>query len=161
MTAEPQAEHRWLDRLVGEWTCEGEATMDPGQPPARFKTTESVRSLGGLWVVAEGRGEMPDGASMTSIMTLGYDPARGRFVGTFVASMMTHLWLYDGALDADGAKLVLDTEGPDITTDGRTSTRFQDIVEVQSDDRRTLTSLMLGGDGIWSQVMRADYRRTA
>ena len=34
------------------------------------------------------------------IMTLGYDPQKKRFVGTLIGSMMTHLWVYDGALDA-------------------------------------------------------------
>lgn len=158
-TAQPQKEHRWLDRLVGEWTCEGEATMEPGQPPTPFTTTESVRSLGGLWVVAEGRGDMPGGETMTSLMTLGYDPGKGRYVGTFVASMMTHLWLYDGALDAGGTVLTLDTEGPDFSAEGKGTARFQDIIEIKDDDRRTLTSRMLGGDGQWRQVMSAEYRR--
>ena len=46
MKTEPQKEHQWLQKLVGEWTCESEATMEPGKPPERFKGTESVRSLG-------------------------------------------------------------------------------------------------------------------
>ena len=33
MKAEPQKEHQWLQKLVGEWTSEGEADMGPGQPP--------------------------------------------------------------------------------------------------------------------------------
>jgi hypothetical protein len=37
-----------LQKLVGEWTAEGEATTEPGKPPEKFKSTESVRSLGGL-----------------------------------------------------------------------------------------------------------------
>lgn len=48
---------------------------------------------------------------MTTIMTIGYDPHRQRFVGTFVASMMTHLWMYEGALDDGERVLTLETEG--------------------------------------------------
>lgn len=59
--AEPQKEHRWLQKLVGEWTFEGEAPMGPDKPPEKFKGTERVRSLGDLWFVAEGQGEMPGG----------------------------------------------------------------------------------------------------
>ncbi len=45
-------------------------------------------------------GEMPDGSTSRSIMTLGLiDPQQKRFVGTFIASMMTHLWVYNGAFD--------------------------------------------------------------
>ena len=62
MKTEPQKEHQWLQKLVGEWTYEGEATMEPGEPPAKMTGTESVRSLGGLWILAEGQGEMPPAA---------------------------------------------------------------------------------------------------
>jgi hypothetical protein len=48
MKTEPQQEHQWLQQLVGEWTYEAEATMEPGQPPSKFEGSESVRSLGGL-----------------------------------------------------------------------------------------------------------------
>ena len=37
MKTEPQKEHQWLQQLVGEWTYEAEATMEPGQPPSKFE----------------------------------------------------------------------------------------------------------------------------
>ena len=74
--AAPQEEHLWLQQLVGEWTSEAEMTTVPGGPPETCKSTESVRSLGGLWILAEGRGEMPGGVSATMLMTLGYDPGK-------------------------------------------------------------------------------------
>jgi hypothetical protein len=158
MHSEPQKEHQWLHQLVGEWTSEGEATMGPGQPPERFKGTESVRSLGGLWILAEGQGEMPGGGPATTLMTLGYDPAKGRYVGTFIGSMMTHLWLYDGALDAAGRALALDAEGPSMAGDG-TLARYRDVIEVRSDDHRVLTSHVLGDGRTWRPFMTAHYRR--
>jgi hypothetical protein len=45
--SEPQPQHQWLQKLVGDWTYEGEALMGPGQPPIKSEGTESVRSLGG------------------------------------------------------------------------------------------------------------------
>lgn len=121
MAAEPQAEHRWLQRLAGEWQFEAECAMEPGQTPSKSAGAESVRPLGGLWVVAEGKwGEMAGcGSSAATLMTLGHDPRRGRFVGTWIDSMMAHLWVYDGALDAAGRVLTLDTEGPDPAAGGR------------------------------------------
>lgn len=86
MKAEPQKEHAWLQKLVGEWMFEGECVMGPEQPPMKSTGVESVRSLGGLWAICEGRGEMPAGSGPSnSIMTLGYDPQKGCFVGSFVA----------------------------------------------------------------------------
>jgi hypothetical protein len=95
MKMEPQKEHQWLQRFVGEWTFEGEATMEPGQPPSKFTGTESVRSLGGLWFLAEGQGEMPGCGAVTTLLTLGYDSQKQRYVGTWIGSMMTHLWVKD------------------------------------------------------------------
>lgn len=157
MMAEPQKEHRWLEKLVGEWTYETEATMEPGKSPEKWTGTESVRSLGGLWILAEGHGEMP-GCEGTMMLTLGYDPQRSRFVGTWIGSMMTHLWVYDGALDEAENVLTLDTEGPAMSGDGKMA-KYKDVVELKSDDHRVLRSSVLGDDGQWHELMRTSYRR--
>jgi hypothetical protein len=158
MHAEPQKEHQWLQKLVGEWTSESEMEMEPGKSPERCKGTESVRSLGGLWIVGEGSGEMPGGGLATMILTLGYDPQKGRYVGTWVGSMMTHLWIYEGSLDAAGKVLTLDTEGPSFAGDGKL-VKYQDVITLESHDHRILTSRTLGDDGKWREFMTAHYRR--
>jgi hypothetical protein len=139
---EPHEEHRWLQRLVGEWTFDGEATMGPDQPVETFTGREHVRSLGGLWVLAEGEGESPDGSIDRSVMTLGYDPQTARYVGTWIGSMMTHLWVYDGVLDAAGRVLTLEAEGPSMAGDG-TMAMYRDVIELQDDDHRVLTAHVL------------------
>jgi hypothetical protein len=158
MMAKPQQEHQWLHKLVGEWTYEGEAMMEPGKPPHKFSGTESVRSLGGLWILAEGEGEMPGGAAATMLLTLGYDPQQKQYVGTWIGSMMTHLWVYEGALDAAERVLTLDAEGPNMATEGKMA-KYKDVIEFKSDDHRVLTSQMLGDDGKWRGVMTANYWR--
>lgn len=159
MQAEPQKEHQWLQRFVGNWNYESECSMGPGQPPQKFAGTESVCSLGGLWVLCEGRGDMPGGGIGLTLMTLGYDPARKRFVGTFIGSMMTHLWIYDGALNAACTTLTLEAEGPSFTGDGKMA-KYRDVIEFKSDDHRTLSSFGLGDDGKWTGFMTAHYRRS-
>jgi len=159
MKAEPQKEHQWLQRLVGDWAYEAEAAMGPGQPPAKSRGTESVRPLGALWVVGEGEGECPGGGPAKTMLTIGYDPRTKRFVGTWVGSMMAHLWVYDGSLDAAGEVLTLEAEGPDFAGEGRMA-KYQDVTEFRGDDHRVLTSRVLGGDGQWREFMTAHYRRT-
>jgi len=158
MDAKPQKQHQWLDQLVGEWTSEAECSMEPGKPPETFRGTESVRSLGGLWVVAEGQGEMPGGGPATTLMSLGYDPRTQRFTGTFIGSMMTHLWIYDGALDAAERVLTLEAEGPSMADQTKMAT-YRDVIELESRDHRTLTSHARGDDGEWYAFMTAHYRR--
>lgn len=159
MDQKPQKEHRWLEKLAGEWAYETEAAMEPGKPPEKFTGTESVRSVGGLWIVCEGRGIMPDIGMATTIMTLGYNPLTKRFVGTFIGSMMTHMWLYDGELDATGKVLTLDTVGPSFTAEGK-MVKYQDVIEIVDDDHRMLSSGTVGEDGKWHKFMSATYRRT-
>jgi hypothetical protein len=157
MMAEPQKEHHWLQKLVGEWTSEAEM-MEPGKPPEKVKGTESVRPLGGLWILAEGQAEMPGGGEGTMLMTLGYDPQKKRYTGTWIGSMMTHLWVYDGELDAAERVLTLNSDGPSMAGEGKMA-KYKDVIEVKSDDHRVLTSHVLSDDGKWQQFMTANYRR--
>ena len=157
---EPSKEHLWLQRLVGKWTFEADCQMGPDQPPMKSTGKETVRSLGGLWTVGEGEGEMPGGGMCQSIMTLGFDPRTKRFVGTFIASVMTHLWPYSGTLDAAEKVLTLDSEGPSFAGDDSMS-KYQDIIEFISDDHRILSSQFLGPNGAWVPFMKSHYRRTS
>jgi hypothetical protein len=158
MQVEVQKEHEWLRRLVGSWTYESEAIMAPGQPPVKMVGSELVRSLGDVWVICEGKGECPGEGTGFTVMSLGYDTAKKRFVGSFIGSMMTNLWIYDGALDPTGTKLVLDAEGPTMAGDGSTA-KYQDTIEIKSPDHRVLRSSILLPDGKWQQFMTSHYRR--
>ena len=157
MKIEPQKEHKWLQQMLGEWTCEAECSMGPDQPPSKTKGSETVRSLGGLWTIGEGEGEMPGGGMATMRMTLGYDPQKQRYVGSWVGSMMTHMWIYEGTLDPSGSVLTLDAQGPSFAGDGSMA-KYQDVIAFESDDHRVLTSRVLG-DGKWTAFMTAHYRR--
>ena len=154
MTAEVREQHRWLQRLLGEWTSEIPGGPESTEP---FRGTETGRSIGDVWVALENRGQggCPGGES-TTVMTLGYDAQQGRFVGTWIGSMMTYLWVYSGHLDEEGA-LVLEAEGPSMSGEG--TAKYRDVIRFHSDDHRTLTSHTLGEDGTWTQFMPAHYPR--
>jgi hypothetical protein len=158
MAAEPQPEHRWLEKLVGRWAYESTMQIGPDTPPETFSGEETVRSLGGLWILAEAEGAMPGGGIATMVQTIGYDPLRKRFVGTWVGSMMTYLWVYEGELAADGRTLTLDTEGPEMANPEKLA-KFRDVIGITSTDERTLTSHILGADGSWQEIMKITYRR--
>ncbi|MCU0705311.1 MAG: DUF1579 domain-containing protein [Fimbriiglobus sp.] len=157
MKVEPQAEHRWLEQLAGEWEWEMVAPAGPDQPPSQHTGTESAHMLN-VWALCHGTYAMPDGGTARTLMTLGFDPTKGKFVGTFVGSMMTHLWVYEGELDPAGKVLTLNADGPNFADPIKTA-KYQDVIEVVSPDHRTLTSRFQGEDGQWVQFMHADYRR--
>lgn len=158
MMAEPQKEHQWLQQLVGEWTFESEVSMGPDKPSMKSAGTESVRSLGGLWIVGEGKGETPNGQMGTMLITVGYDPEKKKYVGTWVGSMMTKLWVYEGYLNEAGTTLTLEAEGPDMTDPGKTA-KYQDIIEIKGNDEHLFYSQAQGGDGQWHRFMNSTYRR--
>lgn len=101
---------------------------------------------------------MPCHGPATIIMTLGYDQQKRQYVGAWIGSMMTHLWVYEGQLDAAGKELILNSEGPGMCAEGK-MVKFRDVIAWKSEDHRVLTSRMLGEDGQWRQIMTADYRR--
>lgn len=155
--AKPDANHQWLNQMVGDWTIKSEFIMAPGDEPMRMEGTETVRSLGNLWTIAEGHAEM-SGTPLTWVLTLGYDARKKAFVGSWVDSTASHLWTYTGTLDESKKVLTLDTEGPSFT-DPTKDSKFRETLEVKSADHRTFTSSILGDDGKWITFVRSDYRR--
>jgi hypothetical protein len=157
MEATPQVQHQWLDKFIGKWTSESEYQMEPNGEPSKSTGTEIVRSIGGLWIIAECESDMPDGCVGKTMMTLGFDPQLDRFVGTFIGSMMTYMWIYNGSLDATQKVLILDTEGQNFTQTAMA--KYQDIIEFVSDDHRVMKSQILMEDGTWNHFMTAHYHR--
>jgi hypothetical protein len=155
---EPTKEHIWLQQFVGEWETEAEITMDPSQPPMKGKGTESVRALGGFWVVGEGTGTMEGmPGTMKSVLTLGYDPAAKKYIGSWIDSMTSTYWKYEGSVDASGKTLTLDTEGPCPMKPGLV--KFKEVTEFKDKDHRVFTSSILGDDGKWTKMVTVNYRR--
>lgn len=156
----PVKEHEWLGQLVGEWETEAEAKLDPSQPPVKCVGTESIRSIGGFWVLNETRGTPPGSdVPMTGLMTLGYDPEKKKYVGTWVDSMTGHLWTYEGTVDSSGKKLTLLTEGPaPFLPAGKA--KYRESVEIKDKDYKVFTSSIEVAPGEWHTFMTSHARRT-
>jgi hypothetical protein len=153
MIEQPTDGHRWLERLLGEWTYEGQAG-EQGNSNGR----ERVRTLDGLWYILEATGEPAGGGPEKSIMTLGFDPQTGRYTGTWIGSMMSKLWIYDGELDPSGRVLSLFSEGPSMDGSGATA-KYKDVIEMVSDDHRTLKGHIETADGGWECITTTHYHR--
>jgi hypothetical protein len=158
MGTKPVQEHQWLQKLVGDWRVETEMTMEPDQPRQKAQGTESVRSLGGLWALTEGKTTMPDGTAMTYYAALGYDVSFKEYRGCWFASMSSHLWKQVGELSADGKVMTLNCVGPNMTKDGETA-NYREVIEILDADHRTLTSYGQDDKGAWQEFMQAHYTR--
>lgn len=154
----PTEHHRFLDRLVGEWlflTSTGMEGYDPEDPLNRW--TERIRSIGGLWVVAEAEGTM-GGDRAAMIMTLGYDPREGHYVGSWIGSMMDKFWVYKGWLEDHGQTLVLEAEGPSMEDPERTEL-YRDVIHFIDEDTRRFSGSIKKPGGSFHTFMTSVSKR--
>lgn len=152
----PVKEHEWLKQLEGEWESEMEVHMPGADTPVKGKGTETGRMLGGFWLIAEGQGEMM-GMKMSSRFTLGYDPEAKKYTGTWVDSMGSYLWKYEGSVDSTGKILTLNTEGPCPMKPGKS--KFKEVIEIKDKDTKVFTSSMQGDDGKWTLMVKVTSKR--
>jgi hypothetical protein len=149
--------HRWLQQLVGDWTFSGECQTPQGPQSQTGRLT--VRPFGDLWVQMEGESDVASDI-MRSIITLGFDPVKDKFVGSFIATVMTHFWVYEGARDADGKTLPLKCKGPRV--DGAPGLAdYEDVIEVTDKDNFSLRGRVQQDDGTWLEFMTTKYTRSS
>lgn len=155
MFASPQAEHQWLDQLLGNWSFDHECDMPDGLKN-KTQGTMTCRSLGGLWLICESTGDSSEDP-WSSIMTLGFDPAQQCFVGTFIGSMMSNIWPYHGVLDPARKRLPLESKGPKF--DGEGVGRYRDTIEIIDKNEWLFTSELENDHGDWVQFLLGRHCR--
>jgi hypothetical protein len=151
----PEPEHAFLKRFTGEWTSTSEAKGAPDQPALTSHGTLRCRMLGEFWVVCDA--EMSGGGmQIKAVQTIGYDPAKKKYVGTWVDSMMNHLWTYEGTVK--GNTLTLEAEGPNCM-DGGKLTKMRDIYEFKSETEIAVSSQAQNDAGEWVTFMTGVSKR--
>lgn len=149
-------EHAFLKNFVGTWEGTNECKLGPDDT-TKCQASLTARLLGEHWMVADVTCSMPEG-KMTGLLTVGYDPAKKKYVGTWVDSAFNHLWKYEGEVDKSGKKLSLYAEGPNFMAEGKTA-KFVDIYEFVSADEVHATSKMQMEDGTWFTMMTGVSKR--
>jgi hypothetical protein len=150
----PGPEHALLKGDVGVWDAAVEIFGGPA--PTTSKGSETNTLLGnGLWLITDFKGEMM-GAPFQGHGTAGWDPAKKKYVGTWVDTMSTGVLLSEGTYDASTKTMTSWMEGPDMT--GKV-TKMRTVTEYKSPDSRVFTMYAPGPDGKEAQTMRITYTR--
>jgi hypothetical protein len=153
----PGKEHALLKSLTGEWIVSGKFFMDPSQPPMEIKGMETGKmELGGFWLLSEFKSEM-FGAPFEGRSTMGYSPAKKKYVGTWVDSMVPHLFVTEGEADAAGKVITMVGDGLDPATGKSSKERW--VIEVKSDELHTMTFYNNGSDGKERKTGELTYTR--
>jgi hypothetical protein len=98
----PGAPHKLLARMAGRWNVKGACSMEPGSPPIEHTgTSEQKVILDGRFLKQEFSGEMM-GSPFTGIGYTGYDNHSGKYVSTWLDSMGTGIYYFEGTAGADG-----------------------------------------------------------
>lgn len=96
------APHKMLASLVGSWTTKTTAWMGPDQPAMESTgTCEQTMLLGGRYLRQEYSGEMM-GDTFTGINLIGYDNHTKKYVSTWIDSMSTGIYYFEGTASEDG-----------------------------------------------------------
>lgn len=150
----PGLEHKLLADDVGTWDAVVEMRMAPGAPPETSKGIEKVSMLGGFWQVTDFESTMM-GQPFKGHGLAGFDPAKKKYVWTWVDSMSSGLSIGEGTYDAQTKTLTGTMEGPG--PDGKPMKLKETIV--WKDGGRVFTMAAPGPDGKDFTMMRIVYTR--
>jgi hypothetical protein len=148
----PGPEHEMLKKDVGTWDATVEMSASPEMPASVSKGVEKVTMLGGFWQLSEFQSEMM-GMPFEGRGTMGFDPAKKKFVGTWVDSMTPGYYTVEGTYDAATKTLTATMEGPDPS--GKV-TRTKETTEWKDADTRVFTMYAPDGKTV---SMRISYKR--
>jgi hypothetical protein len=151
----PGPEHELLKKDVGTWDATVEMMMPPGQPPAKG-TEVNVMGPGGLWLITDFKSDNMMGAAFQGHGVGGWDPAKKKYVGTWVDSMSTGVSLTESTYDPATKTLTGMLEGPG--PDGQPM-KMKAVTQYKDDGSRVFTMYMKGPDGKEAPTMRITYTR--
>jgi hypothetical protein len=146
---------------VGTWDATIKSWMQgPAEEPSVSKGVETVKLMpGGLWALSEFHGKFGEmdfhGAGQT-----GYDPAKKKYIGTWVDSMSPTFMTMEGEYDASTQTTTSFAKGVDPSGKAYDSK----MVEVHKDkEHRTMTMYMKSEDtkNEYAKIMEISYVKRA
>jgi hypothetical protein len=132
-----------------------ESFMPGAAEPMVSKGTETNAMMGGLWLITEFKADMM-GQPFQGHGVSGWDPAKKKYVGTWVDTMSAGLGLSESTYDAASKTMTGTFEGPDPS--GKV-TKVSSSVVWKGPDTRVFTMSAPGPDGKDATMMRITYTR--
>jgi hypothetical protein len=153
---QPTAEHKILAADVGTWDASIKSYHGgPDSEPSVSKGTEVNDMLaGGLWMTSKFEGEF-GGSKFEGRGQFGFDPHKGKYVGTWIDSMSPSISVLEGSYDA--ATKTMTYTGDGVGPDG---TKFkQKMVTTTKDDGTRVFTLYMKFDKDEVKFMEITYTK--
>ncbi len=150
----PQDEHKLLQRFDGQWQFTKKSVPADGRSDQVGSGEVSAKMLGDFFVLSQWKGEIY-GAKFQAAQTLGFDPRKQRYVGTWADSIMSHQWQLEGRADKSESTLVINSKGPGA--DGK-PTEYREWYRFRSADEIHVRSEMKK-DEKWVEFMTTELKR--
>ena len=154
--ATPTDEHAVLNQFVGEWKTTGKGT-DPSGKQTEMSGYEFDRMvLGDFWLFFVYNSQMA-GKPFVGHGMIGYDPAKKKYVGSWVDSMSPFMTTLEGTADRKTKSITLDAIGTDPMTEKACKGRL--VFEFQDNDHRSVRSYKIDESGEAKLAFELHYTR--
>ena len=111
--ATPGEPHKLLASRAGSWSARSRHWMELDKPPMEFAgSCERKMILGGRFLQDEFSGEMM-GSPFTGIGIIGYDNHSKKYVSSWMDSMSTGIYFFEGTASRDGKTISLESHFDD------------------------------------------------
>jgi hypothetical protein len=152
----PRPEHEILKKDVGVWDATVESSMSPEGKATVTKGVETNTLFdGGLWLVQDFKGEF-FGTPFQGHGVTGYDPAKKKYVGTWVDSMTMGLSKVEGTYDPKTKTMNASMESP--APDG-SMMKMRSTSEWKDENTRVFTMYASASKDKEMAVMKITYKR--
>ena len=154
--ATPGEPHKSLARMAGSWSVKCKSWMEPNKPPMESTgTCEQKMILDGRYLQQEFTGEMM-GSPFTGLGIIGYDNHTKKCVSTWIDSMSTGIYFFEGTASEDGKTITQESNYDDPVMGPM---KYRSVTRIV--DENTLEFEMYGTDkrGKEEKMMEMTYTR--
>lgn len=152
----PGEPHELLARMAGSWKTRTRSWMAPGTPPIDSEgSSEQKMILDGRFLYQEFTGDMM-GAPFVGIGISGFDNHKQKFVSTWMDSMATGIFVFEGNADKDGRSIIQRCSTDDPI---RGPITWQSVTRLVDDNTHQFEMYIIDQNGHEEKMMEISYIR--
>ena len=154
--ATPGAPHKLLASMAGNWSTKTKSWMDPSKPPMESTgSCEQKTLLDGRFLQQDCTGDMM-GQPFTGIGVTGYDNHTKKYVSTWMDSMGTGIYFFEGTASADGKTI---TQGSSYDDPLQGHLKLRGVTKLVDDNTQIFEMYSTDKSGKEMKMMEITYTR--